>query len=340
MPREQEALVRRTRDGLDLLAERGERFSAKRAEDLAIAVLEARAARGERADDDAAASNERLERARDARVGGAEALGYVRRDERTVRARVTRDERRERIGLRAEERVGQADGERHAERVAIARRVFHGDEARLSCDPNADDAAIALELVDPRSAAALAALRDLARREIADRAEHVAERVGARRGRLEALELPLVGLEQLVVEELAELRLAEDLAELGVVDRERVRAALGERRVAVVDEVRDEGEEQRRRERGGRRRLELRRTDAPRLDLVEHVAERGHVEDVAQALSVSLEHDRKRRVARRHGQQIRRALSLRPERRALSGRAPRQEERARRCLAKSRGEER
>ena len=54
------------------------------------------------------------------------------------------------------------------------------------------------------------------------------------------------------VEQLAQLGVADQLAQLRLIDRQRLRPALGERRVAVVEEARDVAEEQRR---GKRRRL-------------------------------------------------------------------------------------
>ena len=60
----------------------------------------------------------------------AEALGHGIRRERTVRARVPRDQVAERIGERLEEGVRDADGQRHAERIAQAPGVFDGGDPR------------------------------------------------------------------------------------------------------------------------------------------------------------------------------------------------------------------
>ena len=76
------------------------------------------------------------------------------------------------------------------------------------------------------------------------------QRVGvAQRALAQPLQATLDLEDRLRRQQLAELGLAEELAQLRVIDAERLRAALGERRVAVVDEVRDVREEQRRRER-------------------------------------------------------------------------------------------
>ena len=74
--------------------------------------------------------------------------------------------------------------------------------------------------------------------------------------------------------------------------------------------------------------------------LPQRLDQRRDVEDVAQHLAVGLEDHRERAELRRHGEQVRRALSLLPERRAAAGTAPRQQQRARRRLAELRGEQR
>ena len=164
--------------------------------------------------------------------------------------------------------------------------------------------------------------------------------VGVLRRAIEPLQQANMRGDRVGVEELAELGLAEELAELGVVDRERLRAALGEGSVAVVDEVRDEREEERRRERGGGARVARGHADPPRFDPLKDERERREIEDVAEALAVRLEDDRERRVLRRDGEQIVRPLALGPQRRALAGGMAREEERARGGLAEARGEER
>jgi hypothetical protein len=95
-------------------------------------------------------------------------------------------------------------------------------------------------------------------------------------GRRQILEESLVLLDRIGIEQLAELGLAEELAELRRVDRERVRFALGERRVAVVEEARDPGEEQRRgksraRDAASRKRaanIEVPATDSMTMDSI------------------------------------------------------------------------
>ena len=76
-------------------------------------------------------------------------------------------------------------------------------------------------------------------RQVADRAAACRARASAlstRIVRIEPLQLPLDRVHRLGVEQLAQLGIAEQLAQLRLIDGERLRAALGERRVAVVDE--------------------------------------------------------------------------------------------------------
>ena len=109
-------------------------------------------------------------------------------------------------------------------------------------------------------------------------------RVGALRlvPLVEMLQLELRLRERLGVEQLAQLRLAEELAELRLIDGQRLRAALGERRVAVVQEVRDVAEQHRRRERRRLGRVGGVHADRALADLLRQLDERRHVEHVAQ----------------------------------------------------------
>ena len=115
--------------------------------------------------------------------------------------------------------------------------------------------------------------------------------------RVEMLQLLLERLDDGRIEQLAQLGVAEQLAQLAVIHGERLRPALGQRRVAVVEEVGDVAEQQRRGERRRRLRVHGDDADGARADLVQRVHERGHVEDVAQALAVGLEQRRERSVS-------------------------------------------
>ena len=92
------------------------------------------------------------------------------------------------------------------------------------------------------------------------------------------------------------------------------KTALGGGRVLVVEEVADEREQERRREGRGGDHVHGVDPDLAGLDRVEDVDQRGQIERVAEHLAVGLEHDRERRVARGHLEQLGRALTLLPER--------------------------
>ncbi len=152
-------------------------------------------------------------------------------------------------------------------------------------------------------------------------------------GLVQPLERPLPFVDGLRVEQLAQLGLAQELAELGLVHGEGLRLALGQGRVAVVEIVRDVAEEQGGGER--RRRLRVHRHHA-------HLAapqprgegdQRGQVEDILQTLAVGLQDDGERAVARGDGEEVRGPLALHPQGRAQARPPPRQEEGARRRLA-------
>ena len=154
------------------------------------------------------------------------------------------------------------------------------------------------------------------------------------------LQLPLDEIERLRIEQLAQLGVAKQLAQLRLIDRQRLRSPFGERRIAVVDVVRDVAEEQRRRKRRRRLRIDRRQPQRARLQTAQHVHQRRHVEVVAQDFAIGLEQRRKRSEARRDGQEIGGAFALLPQRCPHAGPASREEQRARGGLAKARGEQR
>ena len=155
-----------------------------------------------------------------------------------------------------------------------------------------------------------------------------------------AAQLVLDLVERARVDQVAQLLLPEQLAQQVAVERQRLRAPLGGRRVVLVHVVGDVVEEQRGRVRRGRGGLDVDEVDLPRAQALQQPLQRGQVEDVLQALAVGLEHDRERRVAARDLQQRLRLQALLPERRALAGPAARDQQRAARVLAEARAEER
>ena len=178
---------------------------------------------------------------------------------------------------------------------------------------------------------------DLVVAEIAATAEQIVELVG--RTRI-AGELRLDLGQRLRVEQVAQLLLAEQLAEEVAVERERLRATLGGGRVVLVHVGGDVGEEERRGERRGRGRLDLDEIELAGLEAVEDALQRRQVEDVLQALAVGLEHDRERAVVARDLKQALGLQALLPQRRALARPATRDQERAGGVLAEARAEQR
>ena len=109
---------------------------------------------------------------------------------------------------------------------------------------------------------------------------------------VEMLELDLQRVQRVGIEQLAQLRFAKQLAELGLIDRQRLSAPLRQRSIAIVDEVRHVAEEQRSCERRRLLRVGDDDADRPLLDLLHRRHEGRDVEDVAQHLAVGLEDDR------------------------------------------------
>ena len=157
---------------------------------------------------------------------------------------------------------------------------------------------------------------------------------------VERLQLLLDFGEGVLVEQFAEIGAAEDFFELGLVDGERLGAALGERRVAIVDVVGDVGEEQR----GGVGRrlggIDGGDADCAALYLLEDGGGGFEIEDFAHAFAVGFEQHGEAGVARGDGQQVGGALALLPERGAHAGAAARQQQGAGGGFAEFGGEER
>ena len=132
---------------------------------------------------------------------------------------------------------------------------------------------------------------DLLGGQIAEAEEQVMNRIDRLRlvPLVEVLQLHLHLGQHVRVEELTQLGLAEKLTKLGLIDRQRLRLPFGQRRVAVVDEIRHVAEEQRSGK--GRRLLRVRHHDAdvPLSHPPEQVDQRRDVEDIGQAFAVRLQ---------------------------------------------------
>src|SRR5581483_9591172 len=171
------------------------------------------------------------------------------RGERPVRPGVATGEREERPRVADEERVGQTGRQHDPEGIAVLRGVLGRDPALLAGDRDADRAPLPIELGEPfvDRRVRYRTGDELLWREIAEAEQQLVQPVDVPRRalRLEVLKLELELGERPRVEKLAQLDLAEQLPQLRRIDGERLRAPLGERRVALVDEAADVLEEQR-----------------------------------------------------------------------------------------------
>ena len=237
--------------------------------------------------------------------------------ERAVRPGVPGHQVTERVSDRLGEHCGYAGRQRHAERVAEPASVLDRRPPRLAGYPHLDHPPLGGQLGQPaccraRVGAALGHLQHGQRPEVADHVRDILH-VAAGPVRDEPLKHPLrIGNDQRV-EHLPQVRLAEQLGEQGRVQRERLGAALGERRIAFVHERADVAEQQRPAERGRGRGLDVHQADPPGGQLAHQADQARHVEDVLQALAHGLQHDRERPVLARHRQQLGGALPLLPE---------------------------
>ena len=262
-----------------------------------------------------------------------------------MRARVAGDELLERAVDLFDERLRQTAGRHDAERVAIEAGVVGRDPALLARDAGSTIARRSRRSTSSSAAASTpASTRSCASaaRQVADAAQDVAERVaraGARAVRA-VLEVGLDLVQRAGVDQLAQLVLAEQLAQQVAVERQRRRAPLGVRRVALVHVRRDVVEQQRRGERRGGGGLDLDHGQLAPVELRQQLLQARHVEHVAQALAVGLEDDREVGVALGDLEQRLRLEPLLPERRAAAGVGARDQQRARGVLAEARAEQR
>ena len=234
-------------DGFDFAAEAGEALAANLLEDFGVAPFLMLAARAEFAFEEFSFAVKRAKNGVDLRGLQCVARGEFLRGEWAVGARVAADEFAERIFAGGEEDFGEAGRERSAECVAIAAGVFDGDEAGFAGDSNADGAARVGEIGDRGCDRGRRGTRgDFGFGEVAVFEEEVVDAVGVAGliVGLERLEAAFDFVDGVLVEEFAEVGVAEDFLELRLIDRERLGAAFGERGVAVVDVVGDVGEEE------------------------------------------------------------------------------------------------
>ncbi len=278
---------------------------------------------------------ERLERDPDRVGAGPVPGGDLGRHERTVRPGVPGGEVGHRaLGRRGEHR-GQSLRQGDAERVPEPCRVLHGRGAFLARHADADRPPVVQQRLEPRRGVAVAPRGDLVLAHRAQFAEEVVHAVRASRppSRREPLQPEFDVVERARVQQLAQLLRAEELAEQVPVERERRRATFRERRVALVHVHGDPSEQQRLRERRGPVGIHRDQPGPARAEIGHHLAQGGHVEDVAEAFARGFEQHREVRMAGRLDQQVGAPLPLLPQRRPLARAASRQQQRAGRHLA-------
>ncbi|HTY19855.1 MAG TPA: hypothetical protein VMH82_19240, partial [Myxococcota bacterium] len=125
------------------------------------------------------------------------------------------------------------------------------------------------------------------------------------------------------IDEIAQLLLAEQLAQQIPIQGKSAGPALGERSVAFVHVRGEVVEQERARERRGRDRLDLPDFDVAPRHALEDVAERRQIEQIREAFAVRLDDDREASVSARDREQPGRPLALLPERGSGTRAAPR-----------------
>ena len=315
---------------LHLLAQGRERRTTQAPEHVGVAPFAFDPTGAELAADEPVGALQGGEKALGARRLEAVAGRRLRGRERPARAREAGEQDDERVGHRFEIRLGKAARRHHAERVAEEACILGSNEPLLACDPHPEGTALGLEHRRVRGI-------DLVVAQVAAAAEEIVQLVG--RARV-AGELRLDLGEGCRVEQVAQLLLPEQLAQKVAIERERLRSALGRRGVVLVHVGRHVGEEQRRGERRCGRGLDLDEIELPRLDAAQDPLQRRQVEHVLEALAVGLEHDRERAVVACDLEQALGLEALLPERRALPGAPPRDQQGAAGVLAEAGAEER
>ena len=341
LPGGQEARQLPRLGGLDLLAQDGQRGAAQAAQHLGVTPLALGAAGAQLAADQVAGALELAQRR-----GGVDpvARAHVGGGERAVGGGVAAQQPAQRVGHVLQERRRQPARGRGAQRVAVQARVGGVDPALLAVDAHPGGAALAAQVGEHRRGIQPLehARGHLVQRQVADAAQHVEQAVavgGARRLR-QALQVGLDALQRARVDQIAQLLLAQQLAQQVAVQRQRRRAALGVGRVALVHVGGDVVEQQRGGERRRGRGLDLHQRDLAAVQPGEQLHQPGHVEHVAQALAIGLQDDRELAVLLGHLQQRLGLQPLLPQRRALARARPRDQQRAPRVLAEAGAEQR
>ncbi|PSK67650.1 hypothetical protein B0E53_00297 [Micromonospora sp. MH33] len=340
LPAGQERGERAGRHRLDLPAQRGERAAAQQPQHLGVAPLGADAVGGELAGDHPPGGGEPAQRLLDDEHSEPEPGGAGGRRERAVGAGVAGHEVAERVGHRCEVGLGDADGQRHAERVAQPGGVLDDHPAVLAGDPHPQHPPGRLQLAQPPGRCA--PLGQLGVAQVADHPEqldHVLRVAGAALLGAPA-QLPFGLGQHRGVEQFPQVDPAEQFAEEPGVEGQGGGPPLGQRRVALVEERADVAEEQRAGERRRALGLHLDQADLAGAEVAHQLGQRGLVEDVLEALPGGLQGDREVGVLAGHVEELGGALALLPERLPAARIAAGQQQGPGRALAEPGGEQR
>jgi hypothetical protein len=260
----------------------------------------------------------------------AEALCHLRRREGSAPTGKAPENPSERVLPTLEIDVRKARGRHRSEGVAVPARVLGGNEAMITGHADANGSALLLERGRQLGV-------DLLHAKVTAAQQQIVQLVGAQ---WLAAQLILHLLEGARIDEVAQLLLPQQLLEQVAVEGERLRPPLGEGGVVLVHIRRHVVEEERGRVRGGARSLHLDEIDAALAQRTEELRQRRQIEDVLEAFPVGLEHDGEVRVTAGHLQEALRLEPLLPERSALAGAAPGDEQCAGGVLPEAGTEER
>jgi hypothetical protein len=250
----------------------------------------------------------------------------------------------ERVGHRLEERLGHPHRQRRPQRVPEPGGVLDGGPPFLAADPKRQGAARRRQLPQPlpHPFGVRGSCRRLGLGQVPDPAEQVVQpvRVGRPSVTGHRLQLELDLLRRPRLDQLPQLDPTQQLREDRPVQRQRLRTALGQRRVALVHERRDVAEQQRAGERRRHLGVHLDHPDLAPPGLGHEFDQPGEVEHVLEALAERLQDHRERAELGGHLEQARAPLPLLPQRRSASRPPLRQQQGAGRAFAEAAGEQR
>jgi len=217
-------------------------------------------------------------------------------------------------------------------------QVVRDDPHRPAADVQSPDAALSGKLGQPQVGVQIGntPLGQLTAGQRADPAQQVPQllRVGGLPARRQSLQLGGEFVGDACVEDLG-VAPAEQLVQHRRIQAQRRQPPLSHRLVAVVDEGPHQAEQQLLRERGRLLGLHPQHANPARRDLLEQIAQAGHIEDVVEALAHRFQGDREVGIFACHLKQLGGPLALLPQGRTPARIASGQQQRARRAFAKS-----